>query len=65
MIIAVMTIPVIPIGKTVAVIAVNPAALDPYIAVITTIPVAWDPDGLGPWPAIPMAPHPYPMVSVP
>jgi hypothetical protein len=56
---------VVPISMTVAVIAINPAAFDPYIAVVTAIPVARHPNGLGSRTAIPMAPDPYPMVSVP
>ncbi len=42
-----------------------PTAFDPHIAVVTAIPVAWHPDGLGSRPAIPMASDPNPTVLVP
>jgi hypothetical protein len=56
---------IVPIGMTVAVIAINPMAIDPNPAVLAAIPVAWHPDGLGSRRAIPMASNPFPMVPVP
>jgi hypothetical protein len=44
---------------------VLPAAFDPHIAVVTAIPVAWHPVGLGSRTAIPMASDPHPTVMVP
>jgi hypothetical protein len=56
---------IVAISVTVAVIAINPVAIDPNPAVLAAIPVAWHPDGLGSRRTIPMASNPFPMVSVP